>query len=212
MNNFSPNMFKTFENCQKKFNFKYNIKISIPQNPDFFEKGKKIHALASYYLQGADITKLEKVLSPEEKILWERLKTNEFFCKKCLHTEYSITSKLCDYWISGRLDALMQEDENYFILDYKTGRIPENPDEDFQTMVYLLCADKIIKNYKSLKFVYIDLKNNQNHIIEFSGTLKEKYENAIKDKCETIVKIKDFENKENRLHCKFCEYKKICLL
>lgn len=212
MNNFSPNMLKTFENCPKKFNFKYNKKISIPQNPDFFEKGKKIHALASYYLQGSDITKLEKVLSPEEKILWERLKTNEFFCKKCLNTEYSITSKICDYWISGRLDALMKEDENYFILDYKTGHIPENPEDDFQTMVYLLCADKIIINYKSLKFVYIDLKNNQNHIIEFSDILKEKFENAIKIQCETIVNIKDFENKENQLHCKFCEYKKICLL
>ena len=43
MKNFSPNMLKTFESCPVKFNLKFNEKITVPQNPSLFEKGKKIH-------------------------------------------------------------------------------------------------------------------------------------------------------------------------
>ena len=65
-NTFSVNMLKTYDTCIKKFDFKYNQKISMPQNPEFFEKGKKIHALANYYLRGANITKLETAFSNAE--------------------------------------------------------------------------------------------------------------------------------------------------
>ena len=77
MKNFSPNMLKTFESCPVKFNLKFNEKITVPQNPSLFEKGKKIHALANYYHRGADISKLEKALTPQELEVWERLKRNE---------------------------------------------------------------------------------------------------------------------------------------
>ncbi len=216
MKNFSPNMLKTFENCPVKYNLKFNEKITVPQNPAFFEKGKKIHALANYYHRGADISKLETALTDEEKIIWERLKHNEYFSKKCLHSEYPITARLEDIWIFGRLDAIVHDvadnagSKSYWILDYKTGAIPKNPENDFQTMIYLLCADLILPERKSLEFVYIDLKNNENKVIEFTPQLKEIYEKTLKQKCRQILATKDFEDKENRQHCKFCEYNKIC--
>lgn len=216
MKNFSPNMLKTFENCPVKYNLKFNEKITVPQNPAFFEKGKKIHALANYYHRGADISKLETALTDEEKIIWERLKNNEYFSKKCLHSEYPITARLEDIWIFGRLDAIVHDvadnagSKSYWILDYKTGAIPKNPENDFQTMIYLLCADLILPERKSLEFVYIDLKNNENKVIEFTPQLKEIYEKTLKQKCRQILATKDFEDKENRQHCKFCEYNKIC--
>lgn len=216
MKNFSPNMLKTFESCPVKYNLKFNEKITVPQNPAFFEKGKKIHALANYYHRGADISKLETALTDEEKIIWERLKNNEYFSKKCLHSEYPITARLEDIWIFGRLDAIVHDvadnagSKSYWILDYKTGAIPQNPENDFQTMIYLLCADLILPERKSLAFVYIDLKNNENKVIEFTPQLKEIYEKTLKEQCRQILATKDFEGKENRLHCKFCEYNKIC--
>lgn len=216
MKNFSPNMLKTFENCPVKYNLKFNEKITVPQNPAFFEKGKKIHALANYYHRGADISKLETALTDEEKIIWERLKNNEYFSKKCLHSEYPITARLEDIWIFGRIDAIVHDvadnagSKSYWILDYKTGEIQKNPENDFQTMIYLLCADLILPERKSLAFVYIDLKNNENKVIEFTPQLKEIYEKTLKQKCRQILATKDFEDKENRQHCKFCEYNKIC--
>ena len=210
MNNFSPNMLKTFEACPVKYNLKFNEKITVPQNPALFEKGKKIHALANYYHRGSDISKLEKALTPEEREVWERLKNNEYFSKKCLHSEYPITAKLGDIWIFGRLDAIVQDGKDYFILDYKTGAIPQNPEKDYQTMIYLLCADKIIKDKNSLSFVYIDLKNNENKVIEFNEQIKASYANLLHGKCSQILATKEFEGLENRNNCKFCEYAKIC--
>lgn len=210
MNKFSPNMLKTFENCPKKFYLKYIDKISIPQNQYFFEKGKKIHALANYYHRGADISKLETVLTDEEKFIWQSLKNNEYFSKKCLKSEYPITARIDEIWIFGRLDAIVEDGDHYFILDYKTGSIPKNPEKDFQTMIYLFCADLILPSKKSLSFVYIDLKNNENKIIEFTPQLRGCYEKKIKEQCRTILNLKDFEEKVNKEHCRFCEYSKIC--
>lgn len=212
MKNFSPNMLRTFESCPVKYDLKFNKKIVIPQNPTLFEKGKKIHALANYYHRGTDITKLEKSLTEDEFEVWERLKNNPYFSKKCLHSEYSITAKLDNVWIFGRLDAIVKENDDYYILDYKTGAIPKNPEKDFQTMIYLLCADILLSEKKSLSFVYIDLKNNQNKIIEFSDNLKTEYQKILNDKCNIITNTTEFEGKENKNHCKFCEYNKICNL
>ena len=208
MNSYSPNMLKTFKACPKKYYFKYIQKISMPQKNSFFEKGKKIHALANYYLRGDNIEKLEKALTPEEKSVWKSLKENEFFQKKYIASEYNISSKIGDYWIGGRLDALMQDEHNYYILDYKTGTIPQNPETDFQTMVYLLCVSKMYGD--NLKFVYIDLKNNKNCTINFSEEKSKEYEVKINNICEQITKLKLPEEVLRSNICDFCEYGKIC--
>lgn len=209
MNNFSPNMLKTFEICQRKYHFKYIEKITMPQKSSLFEKGKKIHALANYYLRGDNISKMESSLNQEESNTWEMLKNNIFLKKEYLQSEYNLSCKIGDYWIGGRLDALVKDDEYFYILDYKTGSIPQNPEYDFQTMIYLLCASKMYG--ENIKFVYIDLKNNQNFIIDYSLEKEKIYENKILDICN---KINNFELTENINHtniCKLCEYKKICI-
>ena len=162
MNNFSPNMLKTFESCPLKYYYKYVQRVSVPQKASFFEKGKKVHALAHYYLRGDNISKLETALTHEEKQVWESLKNNTYFQKNYVNSEYNLSCKIYGFWIGGRLDALMKDNNDYFILDYKTGSIPKNPEKDYQTMVYLLSADKFLKEYNSLSFIYIDLKNNEN--------------------------------------------------
>ena len=102
MNSFSPNMLKTFEVCPKKYYFKYIQKISVPQKSSLFEKGKKVHALANYYLRGDDISKMEKALKDEELKLWEILKQNEFFQKTYVNSEYNVSCKIGNYWIGGK--------------------------------------------------------------------------------------------------------------
>lgn len=209
MNSFSPNMLKTFETCPKKYYFKYIEKISVPQKSNLFEKGKKVHALANYYLRGDDISKMEKTLNSEELKLWEILKQNEFFNKTYVNSEYNLSCKVDNYWIGGRLDALMKDDKNYYILDYKTGSIPKNPEYDYQTITYLLCASKMYGD--NIKFVYIDLKNNQNSIIDFNTAKAQEYEKRITDICNKITNTQFSEEIEHSKICDFCEYKKICI-
>ena len=209
MNSFSPNMLKTFETCPKKYYFKYIEKISVPQKSNLFEKGKKVHALANYYLRGDDISKMEKALNSEELKLWEILKQNEFFNKTYVNSEYNLSCKVGNYWISGRLDALMKDEKNYYILDYKTGSIPKNPEYDYQTITYLLCASKMYGN--NIKFIYIDLQNNQNSIIDFNSAKAKEYERRITDICDKITNAQFPEEIEHTNICNFCEYKKICI-
>ncbi len=216
MNNFSPNMLKTFDNCPIKFHFKYIDRISVPQKSSIFEKGKKVHALAHYYLRGDNIDKLEQALSSSEKQIWQNLKTNPYFQKTYVNSEYNLSCKVGSYWVGGRIDALMKELQdnnsfNYYILDYKTGTVPKNPEYDYQTMVYLLCADKLLQEYNNLKFIYIDLKNNENCIIDFTPEKKEEYENKLINICEQISNAQLPEEIEHSKICEFCEYRKICI-
>ncbi|MEI8129282.1 MAG: PD-(D/E)XK nuclease family protein [bacterium] len=231
INNFSPNMLKTFDECQRKFFLKYIQRLVVPQRSTLFEKGKKIHALANYYLKGDNVEKMEKVLTPDEKIAWESLKSNKYFTRQVVNTEYNLSCKIGNYWVGGRLDALMtgdgkgkRENQNeneeplnhssYFILDYKTGNIPQNAEQDFQTIIYLLCADKFLNKkgaYEALKFVYLGLKNNIEKEILLNETLKKQYEEKIVSTCEKInFTINSNVFLKNNEACKYCEYCKIC--
>ena len=209
---FSPNMLKTFDECQKKYYFRYIQKLNVPQPTKVFEKGKKIHALAHYYLRGDNIEKFIPTLSSEEAQIWQRLLNNEYFQKNYINSEYNLTTRIGNHWIGGRLDAFMKSDNNYYILDYKTGAIPKNPEEDYQTMIYLICTHEILtKGWGSnfnLEFIYIDLKNNLNHVIKYNTEKKQTYIEKITHTCNNITTAKTFEKNLNR--CKFCEYNKVC--
>ena len=206
----SPAMLKIFEECPQKYKFMYVDKISLPQNKYFFEKGKKIHAIASYYIKGFDVSKLENALNETERKIWNYLKSTEYFKYEFLKSEYQLNMKITEYWIGGRLDALVKDENNYYILDYKTGEIPKNPEFDYQTMIYLLCADKKIKNYDSLSFVYLDLKNNSEYKIQFADELKAMYQEKLLKTLKQLDLTTNYKRKmlqDNKCNCDYC---KIC--
>ena len=80
-------------------------------------------------------------------------------------------------------------------------------------MVYLLCLSSapFITPQDEIKFVYIDLKNNQNCVIDFTQEKKVEYEKAITTICSNIENIQISEDIEHQKMCDFCEYKKICI-
>ena len=208
---YSPNMLKTFNDCPKKYYFRYEINISVPQKSGIFEKGKKIHALANYYLRGCDITKLEKTLSKEELEAWNLLKSDQFLQKEYVNSEYNLSCRVGQYFVSGRLDALVKDGDDYFILDYKTGSVPKNPDFDYQTMIYLLAVKKLFKDAKSVTFVYIDLKNRKHNLTVLTNDLQIEYEKELVKICDKIQLLKkSYKYSKNTNNCKYCEYKKLC--
>lgn len=205
---FSPAMLKTYEQCRKKYFLHYVRNIYMPQSATLFEAGKNIHAIAGYHLSGVDITKFEKALTPQENILWEKLKNNEYFNKTPFKTEFQLNFKLESLWFGGRIDAIVKDDNKYFILDYKTGSAPKDPKYDYQTMVYLLALDKYLEQYDSLSFVYISLKNEENIVIQSSKELLSEYEDKLL-KIGTKINSLTENNLPSFKDCK-CEYAKIC--
>ena len=206
----SPAMLKIFEQCKKKFEYKYVKGISIPVDTSKMQQGKNIHALANYYLKNYNIDKLEKALTPDEETLWNALKNIKQFQYEYLESEYNLTSKIDKFWISGRLDALVKNNKDYYILDYKTGQIPQNPEYDYQTIIYLLMVNKLIKNYSSLNFIYIDLKNQKTTEIKFTDKLKQEYEEKLLKILKDIEKSLKLNIFSQQKECKYCEYYKLC--
>ena len=201
----SPNMLKTYELCPRKFYLRYVKNISMPVNDDIFEFGKNILALASYYLRGENIDKMELSLSEREAAVWNYLKGIKYFGYEVVNTEYNLSLKLGDAFFGGRLDALVKEDDTYYILDYKTGSAPKNAKFDYQTMIYLLAVSKFFKTDK-VKFIYIDLKNKEELAVEYSPELGEEYQKRL---VNAAAKINSDEIPPKKTECK-CEYKAVC--
>lgn len=201
----SPNMLKTYELCPRKFYLRYVKNISMPVNDDIFEFGKNIHALASYYLRGENIDKMELSLSEREAAVWNYLKGIKYFGYEVVNTEYNLSLKLGDAFFGGRLDALVKEDDTYYILDYKTGSAPKNAKFDYQTMIYLLAVSNFFKTDK-VKFIYIDLKNKEELAVEYSPELGEEYQKRL---VNAAAKINSDEIPPKKTECK-CEYKAVC--
>ena len=198
-------MLKTYELCPKKFYLKYVKNISMPVNDDIFEFGKNIHALASYYLRGENIDKLENALSEREKTVWIYLKGLKYFSYSLVNSEYNLAVRIGNCFFGGRLDALVKNEDEYFILDYKTGSAPKNAKFDFQTMIYILAVKEFFKTDK-INFVYLDLKNKNEVKITYSEELGHEY----KQKLSSIAEqINTMDNPERKKDCK-CEYSCIC--
>lgn len=201
---YSANMLKTYKTCPQKYKLKYVERFSLPQKFEVFEKGKKIHALAYYYLKGDDVSRFETALTPEESTIWARLKANEFFNMQTYRAEFELNCKIDRFWVGGRLDAVVTDGAgNYYILDYKTGSVPQKPQEDLQTLVYLAALEAHLNGaFKSLKFVYIDLKNDKNYIIDSELVHPEIIEHI----CRQIESEKFLPSE----CCEGCEYRHYC--
>ena len=202
---YSPSMLKTFEVCPRKFNFKFNEHINMPVNDDIFEFGKNIHALASYYLRGENIDRMEASLTSKETEIWQYLKGIKYFSYSVVNTEYNLSVKIGNHFFGGRLDALVKDGDKYYILDYKTGNAPQNPKYEFQTMIYMLAVKEFFKT-NDVTFVYLDLKNKTEVAIELSPELEKEYIKKLEDTADRI-ESKDF--RKNGNNCE-CEYSIIC--
>ena len=202
----SPNMLKTFVQCRKKYFLKYEKNISMPVNNEIFESGKNIHALASYYLKKENIDKMEPLLDEKETALWNYLKNIKYMSFETVNTEYVLSVKIGDNFFGGRIDALVKNEDKYYILDYKTGSAPKDPKYDFQTIIYLLSARAFFKT-DNISFIYLDLKNKSEVKIDLTKDLAAEYENRLQ---EISKELKKGDFKPSKKGCDNCEYRIIC--
>lgn len=202
---YSPNMLKTFQQCPRKFYYRYVKNINMPVNDDIFEFGKNIHALASYYLRKEFIDKMELSLTEKETAVWQYLKNIMYFSYEVVNTEYNLAVKIGDSFFGGRIDALVKNGEEYYILDYKTGAIPKNPKYDFQTMIYIMAVSEFFKTER-VNFVYIDLKNREEVKISYTPELGEEYRERL---LSITDKINHCELPDKKSECS-CEYSPVC--
>ena len=148
---------------------------------------------------------MELSLTEREIAIWEYLKGVNYFGFETVNTEYNLMVRIGEYFFGGRLDALVKKDEKFYILDYKTGTAPKNAKYDYQTMIYLL-AVRGFYHTDQISFVFLDLKNKTEVIIDLTAELVQEYETKL---LEVAKKIETAEFFPKQKECK-CEYNLIC--
>ena len=166
---FSANSLKILDKNPQDFINKYVYNLNIYKKDKRAVLGQKYHALICQYLKKYDISKMKSELSNYNAFdeFLKMIKPDNF-----IKTEYSflIKDELNNkpYYLTGRYDAVYK-DENYIIYDWKTVNIPNNVEDDLQTIVYLYSASKIFKT-QNIKMRYVAIEKLEYKDVNFSSS------------------------------------------
>ena len=187
---FSAHSLKILDKSVEEFKNKFIYNLSIFKKDSRATLGQKFHTLICYFINDFDVSRVVEELDSQEQIIWKNLE-NILKDKKenFIHTEYpfliknELNSK--NYYLTGRYDAIYKENDQYIIYDWKTLNLPQTPQDDLQSIVYLYCASKIF-NTEKIKMRYLSIEKLNFVDVEFETC--EKYKNRIDS---IILKLKD---------------------
>ena len=187
---FSAHSLKILDKSVEEFKNKFIYNLSIFKKDSRATLGQKFHTLICYFINDFDVSRVVEELDSQEQIIWKNLE-NILKDKKenFIHTEYpfliknELNSK--NYYLTGRYDAIYKENDQYIIYDWKTLNLPQAPQDDLQSIVYLYCASKIF-NTEKIKMRYLSIEKLNFVDVEFETC--EKYKNRIDS---IILKLKD---------------------
>lgn len=207
-----------YDECPQKYKLCYIDKVHIVENIQLSKSsktGNNLHNLIDYYFKEMDVSNLVPTLTQSEKVLWHNFKNSDIQNYKIAASEYAFNLKIDEYWLTGRIDALLEYDDGYIILDWKTGENFRPENVKFQTSFYLLCMYEVlkikqyIKKPEQLSLHYINISTGNVVKIDFNNDLYLKYKSQI---LEIINKINNnntfFCNKSD--NCKYCKYYRAC--
>lgn len=209
-----------YDECPQKYKLCYIDKVHIVEslrNQQSSRIGNNLHSLINYYLKGKDVSRLIEALHSDEKLLWHHFKTSNITNYTIKSSELAFNVKIDEYWLTGRIDALFEYNENYIILDWKTGENFRNENAKFQTMFYLLCiyeilkAKELIKTPEQLELHYMNLQTNSTIKIKFNRDMYLQYKSIILNIINDInTKTKYICNRTTK--CPKCKYYRACPL
>lgn len=172
MNTFSVNSLKLLEKNEQEFIDKYILRLDFLNKNEPAKMGERLHGFICYYLRGFNMDKIYNSLEQKEKeILQNVLKLDIFSQKeKFIKTEESFLVKVrgdkFNFYLTGRFDAIYKDNDGYIIFDWKSKNIPQNPQEELQSVVYLYCASEIF-NTQNIKIQYLSLEKQTSATVDF---------------------------------------------
>lgn len=164
---FSPSSLKTFDECQKKYEYKYiyNMPDPEPTSWDAIKLGSFVHLVLEKGVQKnfkteKELIALAKIIHLQEN--WEFIELKEAIplIKIFLHrnkdkysqnslTEKTLYVKIDGLKFTGRADRIDFHPKGIEIIDYKTGTTPIKPKyRNWQLGFYALAAKTLGKPYK----------------------------------------------------------------
>lgn len=218
---YTNSMLKDWKTCRCKYYFKYIKKISIPKREENFELGKKVHALISYYLNGFDMSIMEKAAGDEVLLHYKSILTHPLIKQEHILSEWGFTVGVgsTSNTFVGRIDAVFydKKSKKYTIADWKTGmKIPDAAVTDIQAQIYLYSFYRaqsdlgITIEPEDLSFVFIQTPSLRESRVDFSKELYEKFEADFLNEIKNIQNCTQKPECTDNSSCKFCEYKFMC--
>jgi len=231
----SSSRLKTFLECKRKFYYRYYKKLQEPKS-DEINDGLVLHRVLSKVIKKGSSFSSEEELKKSflieleresqtlemlyKKPLWSMLLDN-FFKEQIEHFNSGWQVDSCEFFIegeieglkfNGRVDRLDKKDEQYLVVDYKSGSTKainsKNSDNlvDFQMNIY----DKLLlKPNSKIDFAYVEILNSGK--IEYLKAKDEK-EQKLLEHIEYLKTLKSYEATrcENLQLCRNCAYRLLC--
>lgn len=208
----------TFEQCPAQFDYLYVSKRVVNQSNEHSDYGDRVHKVLEAKGKG-ELD--EATLSVEGKQTLERWgalvdKVVSRSGDKYFEHQMAVNRNLApvewfasDVWIRSIADVLVVDGETAYCLDYKTGKVKENP-----TQLQLFAAMVLwhFPNVQTVKTSFVWLKfdevTNAKYERRFLGALWSALEPRF-DKVQEVINLGVFETKPSGL-CPWCAAKDIC--
>ncbi len=171
---FSVNQLKTWSRCKKKYFLDYVNKLHWPTDSKNFQLGQDVHKLLDYHSRQLDCTGIVASARQDVKSAWKLLMDDPIVHLPVLGNEWGFEVPMRDnHWLIGRVDRISKDGDNILVIDWKTGTaVPKNPEDDWQTRVYLYSVYEAQKDLKlkdfglqaklspeAFRFVYVEVKD-----------------------------------------------------
>ena len=124
-------------------------------------------------------------------------------------TEKTLKAKIGDLILSGRIDRIDKIDGGFEIIDYKSGKIMDEEEQDLQLTLYYVLLQNSYLQIIPKRFTYHYLKSNQKLTFGKSeAEIKEGW-NRIKGIIQGIKLTREFKSNPNKF-CNWCDFKELC--
>lgn len=238
--NLTINQLKTWDQCKRKYYYQFIRQLKWPTDQSNFQLGQSVHKLMEFQAKNLPIEPLLAHADPKIQRTWDVLMRCVYSSLPVLVNEWGFMLPLTlqvapeinvNIWLEGRVDRIAIDESDdalkIRVLDWKTGTgIPKNPEQDWQTQIYLMAAYRIVpsilavnrKNPSTLRpedfsFIYIGAKETQSKVeeveINYSQEAFEKTGRRLESTLTDILQESQF-GLPSRCPDPYCPYQPIC--
>lgn len=201
----------TFEQCETKFQYLYVDKTVKDKDNEFTIYGTRVHEALEKYGQGtAPLTpETEKHQGLVDALLSQP--GDKYFEHQMALDEYKTP---CDWfnpkvWLRGIADVLIVNGDVAFVIDWKTGKVKDNPT---QLKLFACMVMEHFPAVKRVKTAFVWLGHNEVTSQTFSREYLQEMWNTLTPRMDAVqqaVTLGFFKSKPTGL-CNWCPAKDVC--
>lgn len=206
----SYSRYSQYKKCPRQFMYRHLMKLPEPEKNWATERGSILHAKAEQVVRGAikGIPKDLKPFAQELKELRRAMADTEVDIAVTRDWSPTTYDDWNNVWCRGNADVIVDFGEEIVIIDYKTGKI--YPEHEEQGHLY---ATQSMSHYPDAKVVHVEFwyfdQNAHVENFEYSRSQYEKMKKDWEKKVAPMFRDKKWKPQEGN-HCRWCPFQVRC--